>query len=132
MAPCPGAEPALDGQAAQYFALLDASVEALQRRAQQLINRVNDSRKEDDAVISSFRESLLLKVGEEPLAAGSRHSTHLIGLFRPRWRRAGGSEARCHGEGARCQRPLTGARASCGDGECRMRWLLRWGGGEHP
>lgn len=76
-APWPGTEPALDGQAAQYFASLDASVEALQRRAQQLINRVNDSRKEDDAVISSFRESLLLKVGalggtagEEPPAPG--------------------------------------------------------------
>ncbi|XP_059689008.1 synaptonemal complex central element protein 2 [Gavia stellata] len=61
-APQPGAEAALDGQASRYFASLDASVESLQQRAQQLIDRVNDSRKEDHTVMSGFRESLLLKV----------------------------------------------------------------------
>ncbi|KAM6037527.1 synaptonemal complex central element protein 2 [Theristicus caerulescens] len=61
-APRPGAEAALDGQASRYFASLDASVGALQQRAQQLIDRVNDSRKEDHTVMSGFRESLLLKV----------------------------------------------------------------------
>ncbi|XP_042649420.1 synaptonemal complex central element protein 2 [Tyto alba] len=60
--PCPSAVPALDNQASRYFASLDASVGGLQQRAQQLIDRVNDSRKEDHSVMSSFRESLLLKV----------------------------------------------------------------------
>ncbi|KAM9207936.1 synaptonemal complex central element protein 2 [Leptosomus discolor] len=55
-------EAALDSQASRYFASLDASVGGLQQRAQQLIDKVNDSRKEDHTVMSSFRESLLLKV----------------------------------------------------------------------
>ncbi|KAM9259185.1 synaptonemal complex central element protein 2 [Morus bassanus] len=62
VAPRPGTEAVLDGQASRYFALLDASVGSLQQRAQQLIDRVNDSRKEDHTVMSGFRESLLLKV----------------------------------------------------------------------
>ncbi|KAM6188626.1 synaptonemal complex central element protein 2 [Sarcoramphus papa] len=61
-APRPGAEVALDSQASQYFASLDASVGGLQQRAQQLINRVNDSREEDHTMMSSFKESLRLKV----------------------------------------------------------------------
>ncbi|XP_029862231.1 synaptonemal complex central element protein 2 [Aquila chrysaetos chrysaetos] len=61
-APRPSTEAALDGQASRYFAALDASVGGLQQRTQQLIDRVNDSRKEDHTVMSSFRESLLLKV----------------------------------------------------------------------
>ncbi|KAM6389908.1 synaptonemal complex central element protein 2 [Rhynochetos jubatus] len=61
-APRSGMEAALDGQASRYFAALAASVGGLQRRAQQLIDRVNESRKEDHGVMSSFRESLLLKV----------------------------------------------------------------------
>ncbi|XP_053907815.1 synaptonemal complex central element protein 2 [Cuculus canorus] len=60
--PRSGVETALDGQASRYFASLDASIGALQQRAQQLINRVNDSRKDDHTVMSGFRESLLLKV----------------------------------------------------------------------
>ncbi|XP_074990168.1 synaptonemal complex central element protein 2 [Calonectris borealis] len=58
----PGTEVVLDGQASRYFASLDANVGGLQQRAQQLIDRVNDSRKEDHTVMSGFRESLLLKV----------------------------------------------------------------------
>uniref|UniRef100_A0A8B9NQ13 Synaptonemal complex central element protein 2 n=1 Tax=Accipiter nisus TaxID=211598 RepID=A0A8B9NQ13_9AVES len=61
-APQPSTEAALDGQASRYFAALDASIRGLQQRTQQLIDKVNDSRKEDHAVMSSFRESLLLKV----------------------------------------------------------------------
>uniref|UniRef100_A0A8C4UF99 Synaptonemal complex central element protein 2 n=1 Tax=Falco tinnunculus TaxID=100819 RepID=A0A8C4UF99_FALTI len=52
----------LDGQASRYFTSLDASIGGLQQRAQQLIDKVNDSRKEDHTMMSSFRESLLLKV----------------------------------------------------------------------
>ncbi|XP_075268716.1 synaptonemal complex central element protein 2 [Opisthocomus hoazin] len=61
-APPPSTEAALDGQASRYFASLDASVGGLRQRAQRLIDRVNDSRKEDHSVMSGFRESLLLKV----------------------------------------------------------------------
>ncbi|XP_055649163.1 synaptonemal complex central element protein 2 [Falco peregrinus] len=62
MATQPGTEAALDGQASRYFTSLDASIGGLQQRAQQLIDKVNDSRKEDHTMMSSFRESLLLKV----------------------------------------------------------------------
>uniref|UniRef100_A0A8C3JQW1 Synaptonemal complex central element protein 2 n=1 Tax=Calidris pygmaea TaxID=425635 RepID=A0A8C3JQW1_9CHAR len=60
--PGPTATPRVPGPASRYFASLDASVGALQQRAQQLIDKVNDSRKEDHTVMSGFRESLLLKV----------------------------------------------------------------------
>ncbi|XP_075594156.1 synaptonemal complex central element protein 2 [Balearica regulorum gibbericeps] len=62
VSPWPGAEAVLDGQASRYFASLDANIGDLQQRAQQLIDRVNDSRKEDHTVMSGFRESLLMKV----------------------------------------------------------------------
>ncbi|XP_040399559.1 synaptonemal complex central element protein 2 [Cygnus olor] len=55
---------ALDGQASRYFAALDSSVGDLRQRAQRLIDRVNESRKEDHTVMSGFRESLLLKVSD--------------------------------------------------------------------
>ncbi|KAM4643794.1 synaptonemal complex central element protein 2 [Amazona ochrocephala] len=60
--PVPGAEAALDAPSSRYFASLDASVGDLQHRAQHLIDKVNSSRKEDHNVMSTFRESLLLKV----------------------------------------------------------------------
>ncbi|XP_031470043.1 synaptonemal complex central element protein 2 [Phasianus colchicus] len=53
----------LDRQASsRYFAALDSSVGDLRQRAQGLIDRLNDSRKEDHTVMSSFRDSLQLKV----------------------------------------------------------------------
>ena len=61
--PRPSAEASLDSQASKYFALLDASLGGLQERAQELINILNSSRKEDHSMMRSFRESLLLKVG---------------------------------------------------------------------
>ncbi|KAM8987289.1 synaptonemal complex central element protein 2 [Ara ararauna] len=60
--PVPGAEAALDAPSSRYFASLDASVGDLQHRAQHLIDNVNSSRKEDHNVMSTFRDSLLLKV----------------------------------------------------------------------
>ncbi|XP_062456990.1 synaptonemal complex central element protein 2 [Rhea pennata] len=63
--PCPGAEAAgaaLDGKSSAYFAALDSNIGNLQQRTQQLIDKVNDNRKKDHAVMSNFRESLLLKV----------------------------------------------------------------------
>uniref|UniRef100_A0A493U277 Synaptonemal complex central element protein 2 n=1 Tax=Anas platyrhynchos platyrhynchos TaxID=8840 RepID=A0A493U277_ANAPP len=55
----PGAVPA-----SRYFAALDSSVGDLRQRAQRLIDRVNESRKEDHSVLSGFRDSLLLKVSD--------------------------------------------------------------------
>ncbi|XP_068524621.1 synaptonemal complex central element protein 2 [Anas acuta] len=55
---------ALAGQASRYFAALDSSVGDLRQRAQRLIDRVNESRKEDHSVLSGFRDSLLLKVSD--------------------------------------------------------------------
>ncbi|XP_015706105.1 synaptonemal complex central element protein 2 [Coturnix japonica] len=53
----------LDRQASsRYFAALDSSVGDLRQRAQSLIDRLNDSRKEDHSVMSGFRDSLQLKV----------------------------------------------------------------------
>ncbi|XP_061218014.1 synaptonemal complex central element protein 2 [Neopsephotus bourkii] len=60
--PVPGAEAALDAPSSRYFAALDASVGDLQHRAQHLIDSVNSSRKQDHSVMSTFRDSLLLKV----------------------------------------------------------------------
>ncbi|XP_025920152.1 synaptonemal complex central element protein 2 [Apteryx rowi] len=63
--PCPGAEAAgtaLDGKSSAYFAALDTDIGNLQQRTQRLIDKVNDNRREDHAVMSAFRESLLLQV----------------------------------------------------------------------
>ena len=73
MATQPGTEAALDGQASRYFTSLDASIGGLQQRAQQLIDKVNDSRKEDHTMMSSFRESLLLKVGDGERQGACKH-----------------------------------------------------------
>ncbi|XP_067170694.1 synaptonemal complex central element protein 2 [Apteryx mantelli] len=44
------------------LATLDTDIGNLQQRTQQLIDKVNDNRREDHAVMSAFRESLLLQV----------------------------------------------------------------------
>ncbi|XP_025904613.1 synaptonemal complex central element protein 2 [Nothoprocta perdicaria] len=53
----PGAAPGTSA-----FAALAGSVGGLRQRAQHLVDKVNESRKADHAVMSGFRESLLLKV----------------------------------------------------------------------
>uniref|UniRef100_A0A8C3T5Z5 Synaptonemal complex central element protein 2 n=1 Tax=Chelydra serpentina TaxID=8475 RepID=A0A8C3T5Z5_CHESE len=53
---------ALDGKSSSYFAALDSNTENLQKRTQQLIEKINENRKKDHTVMSNFRESLLLKV----------------------------------------------------------------------
>lgn len=61
----PGADTAmaaLDGKSSNYLAALDANIENLQKRTQQLIDKINENRKKDHTVMSNFRESLLLKV----------------------------------------------------------------------
>lgn len=60
--PCP--EPALGLCSSAYFASLDATVEGLQRQAQDLFSRINEGRQEDHKVLSGFRDNLLQKVSE--------------------------------------------------------------------
>ncbi|XP_065585244.1 synaptonemal complex central element protein 2 [Cyrtonyx montezumae] len=52
----------LDGTASRYFAALDSRVGELRQRAHGAIDRLNESRKEDHAAMSGFRDSLQLKV----------------------------------------------------------------------
>ncbi|XP_075433613.1 synaptonemal complex central element protein 2 isoform X1 [Ascaphus truei] len=66
--PTPAAEMAAagrsEGKSANYFAALDASMEALQSRAQHLIDKINESRNQDQAMMKNFNDSLALKVTE--------------------------------------------------------------------
>ncbi|KAM8972834.1 synaptonemal complex central element protein 2 [Pelodytes ibericus] len=54
----------LEGKSGNYFAALDASVEALQSRAQSLIDKINEGRSKDQALMKNFNESLTMKVSE--------------------------------------------------------------------
>ncbi|XP_032939739.1 synaptonemal complex central element protein 2 isoform X2 [Catharus ustulatus] len=58
----PRAEPALGHRSSLYFASLGATIDGLQQQARDICNRVTESRQEDQTVLNSFRESLLLKV----------------------------------------------------------------------
>ncbi|KAM8793906.1 synaptonemal complex central element protein 2 [Eudromia elegans] len=50
------------GAGGSLFPALAGSAGGLRQRAQRLVDKVNESRKADHAVMSGFRESLLLKV----------------------------------------------------------------------
>ncbi|XP_072458298.1 synaptonemal complex central element protein 2 [Notamacropus eugenii] len=54
----------LDGKTSSFFAALDASIETLQKRAQQLIDSINESRQKDHTLMSNFRDSLKMKVSD--------------------------------------------------------------------
>ncbi|OPJ76170.1 hypothetical protein AV530_017686 [Patagioenas fasciata monilis] len=58
----PPPSPPLDGPASRFFAALEASLGSLQERAQRLIQRVNEGRRDDQGLVSGLREGLLLKV----------------------------------------------------------------------
>nr|XP_030116172.2 synaptonemal complex central element protein 2 [Taeniopygia guttata]XP_041567774.1 synaptonemal complex central element protein 2-like [Taeniopygia guttata] len=60
--PCP--EPALGPRSSLYFASLDAAVEGLQQRVQDILRRLNGGREEAHTELSGVRDSLLLKVSE--------------------------------------------------------------------
>ncbi|XP_066065086.1 synaptonemal complex central element protein 2 [Chamaea fasciata] len=60
--PCP--EAPLAPCSSVYFASLEATVEGLQQRAQDVFSRINDGRMEDHKVLSGFRETVLQKVSE--------------------------------------------------------------------
>ncbi|XP_061495861.1 synaptonemal complex central element protein 2 [Rhineura floridana] len=51
-----------ESKSPSYFIALDLSIENLQERTQQLIDKINENRKEDHVLMNSFRESLLMKV----------------------------------------------------------------------
>ncbi|KAM3924666.1 synaptonemal complex central element protein 2 [Leptodactylus fuscus] len=53
-----------EGKASNYFASLDTSVEALQSRAQSLINSINEDRIKDQTMMKNFNTSLNIKVAE--------------------------------------------------------------------
>ncbi|CAI5796251.1 Hypothetical predicted protein [Podarcis lilfordi] len=51
-----------DSKSSSYFIALDSSIENLQERAQQIIDKMNEKRKEDQVLMNNFREGLLMKV----------------------------------------------------------------------
>ncbi|CAN8175382.1 unnamed protein product [Coccothraustes coccothraustes] len=60
--PCAG--PALGPRSSLFFASLDAAVEGLQQRAQDVLSRLNSGREEAHTELSGVRSSLLQKVSE--------------------------------------------------------------------
>ncbi|OCT90446.1 synaptonemal complex central element protein 2 [Xenopus laevis] len=54
----------LEAKSANYFSALDATVEDLQNRAQILIDKINEGRNKDQALMKNFHESLAKKVAE--------------------------------------------------------------------
>ncbi|XP_063787338.1 synaptonemal complex central element protein 2 [Pseudophryne corroboree] len=53
-----------DGKSSNYFAALEASVEGLQSHAQSLIDKINERRSKDQAIMKSFNTNLTTKVAE--------------------------------------------------------------------
>ncbi|KAF7240175.1 Synaptonemal complex central element protein 2 [Varanus komodoensis] len=51
-----------DKKSSSYFIALDSTIENLQERTQQLIDKINENRKKDHVLMNSFKESLLMKV----------------------------------------------------------------------
>lgn len=52
----------LEGKSGPYFSSLDSSIEILKKRAQELIENINESRQKDHALMTNFRDSLKIKV----------------------------------------------------------------------
>lgn len=52
----------LEGKSGPYFSSLDSSIEILKKRAQELIENINESRQKDHALMTNFRDSLKTKV----------------------------------------------------------------------
>ncbi|XP_044138874.1 synaptonemal complex central element protein 2 [Bufo gargarizans] len=53
-----------EGKTSNYFAALDANVEALQKRAQSLIDKINEGRIKDQTLMKNFNTNLNIKVAE--------------------------------------------------------------------
>nr|KAF6402629.1 synaptonemal complex central element protein 2 [Rousettus aegyptiacus] len=54
----------LEGKSGPYFSSLDSSIEILKKRAQELIDNINESRQKDHALMTNFRDSLKIKVSD--------------------------------------------------------------------
>lgn len=56
----------LEGKSGPYFSSLDSSIDMLKKRAQELIENINESRQKDHALMTNFRDSLKIKVTDSP------------------------------------------------------------------
>ncbi|XP_040846897.1 synaptonemal complex central element protein 2 [Ochotona curzoniae] len=56
--------PTLEGKTGAYFSSLDSSIDVLKKRAQELIESINESRQKDHALMTNFRDSLKNKVSD--------------------------------------------------------------------
>ena len=56
----------LEGKSGPYFSSLDSSIDILKKRAQDLIENINESRQKDHALMTNFRDSLKIKVTDSP------------------------------------------------------------------
>lgn len=56
----------LEGKSGPYFSSLDSSIDILKKRAQELIENINESRQKDHALMTNFRDSLKIKVTDPP------------------------------------------------------------------
>ncbi|XP_058381576.1 synaptonemal complex central element protein 2 isoform X2 [Diceros bicornis minor] len=54
----------LEGRSGPYFSSLDSSIDILKKRAQELIENINESRQKDHALMTNFRDSLKIKVSD--------------------------------------------------------------------
>ncbi|XP_076977792.1 synaptonemal complex central element protein 2 isoform X2 [Tamandua tetradactyla] len=54
----------LEGKPGPYFSSLDSSIDVLKKRAQELIENINESRQKDHALMTNFRDSLKVKVSD--------------------------------------------------------------------
>ncbi|XP_044804132.1 synaptonemal complex central element protein 2 isoform X2 [Bubalus kerabau] len=54
----------LEGKSGPYFSSLDSSIDMLKKRAQELIENINESRQKDHALMTNFRDSLKIKVSD--------------------------------------------------------------------
>nr|XP_012417320.1 PREDICTED: synaptonemal complex central element protein 2 isoform X1 [Odobenus rosmarus divergens] len=54
----------LEGKSGSYFSSLESSIDILKKRAQELIENINESRQKDHALMTNFRDSLKIKVSD--------------------------------------------------------------------
>lgn len=64
----PGQLLTLEEKAIPYFSSLDSNIETLRKRAQNLIESINESRQKDHTFMSNFRDNLKTKVTPVPLS----------------------------------------------------------------
>ncbi|XP_034852634.1 synaptonemal complex central element protein 2 [Mirounga leonina] len=54
----------LEGKSVSYFSSLESNIDILKKRAQELIENINESRQKDHALMTNFRDSLKIKVSD--------------------------------------------------------------------